>query len=252
VPALVHLYRVIRYDVRGHGLTDVVDESSAIWDYADDLVHLVDYLGFEKAAIVGISMGGMIAQAFVARNPERTAALGLISTVSVFGEAGHQGLRERARVALEQGMEPLIAPAIERWFTKEFRERAHAASAPRQADNVTTPAGSQPSNQVFEATMISAIEGMIAGTDPRGYAAACRALAQADLTPYLERITCPTLIMSGESDPNVTGETQAVLRAGIPENSYIRVPNSSHLIPIEQADESNNHILSFLAWSNYR
>lgn len=241
VPGLASRYRVIRYDVRGHGLTAYMGEPITIWTLADDLLHLMDRLDLQRATIIGLSMGGVIAQAFAIRHPERVFALGLVSTVSVFGEAGRTGLRDRAITVEREGMEPMVAPAISRWFTQDFQARALASPLP-QGTSGDLEAGPE----VYEASVVDAISNMITAADPNGYAAVCRALADTDLTLDLHKITCPTLVMSGEQDPAVNRQSQETLTSHIKNTTEIVVPDCSHLIAIESASNFNSHVLDFL------
>ena len=111
VPVLGQRYRIVRYDVRGHGRTPYHGEPISIESLANDLLDLMDHLQIEEAAVVGLSMGGMIAQAFASVNPGRVAALALVSTMSTFPEAGRRGLLDRAFTVEDRGMEPMVAPA---------------------------------------------------------------------------------------------------------------------------------------------
>ena len=251
VPVLAQRYRVIRYDVRGHGLTPYSPEPLTIHTLASDLATLMDTLGLEQAAIIGISMGGMIAQAFASNYPERAAALVLVSSASVFPEAGRAGLKERARLAAESGMAPMVAPAIDRWFTGQFKAKALDNPLASTGGGPDVPEALRLNRYAYEAGIVAAISQMILGTDPRGYAACCLALAETDITPDLHRIKCPTLVMSGAEDPTLSVESQENLAVGISQSTRLVVEDSSHLVPIEQAEEFNNHLLNFLGWCNY-
>lgn len=251
VPVLALRYRVIRFDVRGHGQTRCKDGDFTIWNLAGDLLHVMDLLRVEQAAVVGISMGGLIAQAAAIADPKRVALLGLISTVSAYSEEARKGLLDRARLVEIEGMAPMVGPAIERWFTEDFRARARA-SAPEQSEKPEYP------NEVvhsasdsYEANLLAAVGKMISSTDPVCYAAACRALAKVDLTQELDEIRCPTLIMSGDKDPAVSAASQEVLRKGIAKSTQMVVPHCSHMIPVERASDFNTDLLNFLAMCNY-
>ena len=100
VPALSDRYRCLRYDTRGHGRSQVLDQPVTIGDLADDLAGLLDALGVEKAHIVGLSLGGMTAQAFGARYPERAQSLVLMATSAYLPH----GWDERAATVRAQGM----------------------------------------------------------------------------------------------------------------------------------------------------
>jgi 3-oxoadipate enol-lactonase len=259
--AMSRQYRIISYDVRGHGLAPYSGEPVSIWTLADDLLEVMDHLQVEKAAVVGLSMGGMIAQAFAIRHPERVCALGLVSTMSEFPEEARVGLRERARAVRESGMEPMVAPAIARWFTEEFRRQAtmdvgrwtieDTDFGVTAAKNPKSKIQNLSSNEVKDpkSAVIAAVSQMIHEADADGYAAVCVALADTDLTAQLGKITCPTLILSGAQDPGVNRQAQDTLKAGISGSIEIVVPNSSHLVAIERPDEFNSHLLAFLAES---
>lgn len=252
VPVFAQRYRVIRPDIRGHGHSPYHGEQVSIQSLSDDLLSILDYLELPQIGLIGLSMGGMIAQQFTISHPERVAALGLFSTVGRFSDEGRQGLLGRAKVAQEQGIASLIPAAIERWFTASFREAANArAESPRTA---TTQSGNRPlaHSEPVEATLIGTISRMLEYTDPGGYAAACNALAEADVTRHLGKIDCPTLVASGELDPGVSRESQDTLIEGIRGSIEVVVPNASHMLPVECASEFNGHLVNFLAWSNYR
>src|SRR3954471_8232960 len=104
VPALSDRYRCVRYDTRGHGRSPVVDRPTTIEDLADDLAGLLDALGIEQAHIVGLSLGGMTAQAFGARHPERAQSLVLMATSAYVP----QGWDERAATVRAKGMGAIV------------------------------------------------------------------------------------------------------------------------------------------------
>jgi 3-oxoadipate enol-lactonase len=249
VPALAQRYRVIRYDVRGHGFSPYSGGAVSMASLADDLLELMEHLRLERPVVVGISMGGMVAQAFAAAHPERVFALVLASTVPVFGAEAREDLRERAQIVQTEGMEPMVTPAITRWFTGDFRERATANPLPHDAAEAQLSASE--GHTAYEAGILGAIANMIRATEPAGYAAVCRALAEADLTRDLGKIACSALVMSGEEDPAVSPQSQETLLAGIRNSTPIIVADSSHLIPVERATEFNNNLLEFLSRCGY-
>lgn len=252
LPVLAQRYRVIRYDVRGHGRTPYKGEPVTVPMLAGDLAALLNELEIERAAVVGISMGGVIAQQFAIDYPEKASSLCLVSTVSRYSPQSREALLDRARAAESEGMAPLIEPSIDRWFTPAFRARAQATPAPEGSDT-EHPAGQQLiASETPESTLVDSVRRMLKYADPNGYAAACRALAQVDLTPDLEKIRAATLVLSGGQDPGVTAESQDVLARGIRDCSEVILPQSSHLIPIEAAAEFNTQLLGFLGWSDLR
>ena len=158
------------YDKRGHGLSESGPDRSDMVDYADDLAALLDILGVGRATIVGLSIGGVIAQEFYRRRPERVAALVLCDTAAKVGTdaSWDQRMAEVGR----GGIEAIADFVLERWFTAAFRSERAAELAGMRA--------------------------MLTRTPKQGYLAACGALKRADLRPYAERIQAPTLCLVGE------------------------------------------------------
>jgi 3-oxoadipate enol-lactonase len=122
VPALADRYRVLRYDKRGHGGSEVSPGPYSIAQLADDAVGLLDALRIEKAHFMGLSIGGMIGQQLGARYPERMYSLSLCNSAS---EMPPRSLwEERFEIAKSQGIAGLVDGTIKRWFTAPFNERA--------------------------------------------------------------------------------------------------------------------------------
>ena len=102
--ALAPRFRVIRMDVRGHGRSAVTPGPYTLDQLADDARELLDSLEIDKAHWVGLSMGGMIGQAFALRHPARLRKLVLANTTSTYGTQGPQMWEARARAVGEGGM----------------------------------------------------------------------------------------------------------------------------------------------------
>ena len=108
IERLANTCQVIAYDVRGHGQSDVPSGPYTLSDFAEDLEGLLDALGVDGAHVVGISMGGMISQAFALAQPQRVRSLVLADTTSEYNQEARRQFAERARIAEERGMSPLI------------------------------------------------------------------------------------------------------------------------------------------------
>src|SRR5215218_9197270 len=169
--ALSNRYRCLRYDTRGHGRSQVRDQPVTIEDLADDLAGLLDALGVERAHIAGLSLGGMTAQAFGARHPERALSLTLMATSAYLPH----GWDERAATVRAHGMGAIVDAVLARWFTPEFAAGNPEAVAPMRARFVQL--------------------------DPRGYAVCCGAIRDMDLRPSNAAIRAPTLLIAGADDP---------------------------------------------------
>jgi 3-oxoadipate enol-lactonase len=208
LPDLTEPWRVLRYDLRGHGGSEVIPGPATMDDLAEDVLALLDGLGVRRFAIGGVSLGGAIASVVTLRVPERVAGLVLCCTSAWFGEPGPW--LERAGRVRADGMEWLAETASGRWFTRGFAERH-----PDRAERVV---------------------GMLRGTDPEGYAACCTALASYDLRDRLAEVRAPTLVIAGAQDPATPVDHAEELAQGIPEAVLTVVPDASHLASFERPD----------------
>ena len=141
-------------------------------DHTDDLLALLDHLKIDKAALVGLSVGGMIAQRMAVRAPERVQALTLCCTAAKIGTP--ELWAERITAVESGGIEPIADNVLQRWFTPLFRET--------QADEV------------------AGWRNMLVRTPAHGYAGTCAAIRDADLRPDAGRIKAPTLCVAGDQD----------------------------------------------------
>ena len=218
VPALLGHYRLLRYDTRGHGQSSVTPGPYSIAQLADDAVGLLDALGIASAHIMGLSMGGMIAQQIGARYPERAQSLLLCDTASEMPPRSMW--EERLAIARKDGVAGLVDSTIKRWFTAPFIERTPQA--------------------------IAKVRAMILGTPTEGYincASAVRDMAQ---TTMLLSIKAPTLVMTGRQDPACTVEQSTVLHRMIDTSKMGVIEEAAHLSNIGQPEVFNREIRSFL------
>jgi len=220
IAALSPAYRILRYDMRGHGLTEVGSRTSlTIADFADDVAHLLDALQLRAVTFVGLSIGGMIAQRFAAAYPERVEALALCATAS---RIGSPPVWETRIAAVEQGgMSAIVPGVLERWFTP----RAHAERP----------------------VLIRGFGTMLERTPAAGYVAACRAIRDADLRADDARVRCPTFIIAGADDPVTTPAMAKELRDAIPGARLHVVGAAAHIVCSEAPAEFNTALLPFLA-----
>lgn len=213
-------YRILRYDMRGHGLTEAgAQDSLSIADLADDAAHLLDALGLRSVTFVGLSMSGMIAQRFAAAYPQRVEAVALCATASRIGTADVWA----ARIAAVQqgGMNAIIPGVLERWFTP----RAHAEQAP----------------------LVRGFGTMLERTPAASYIAACGAVRDADLRADDARIRCPVLAITGAADAVTTPEMAAEMTAAIPGACLNVIDGCAHILCAEAPEAFNAVLLPFLA-----
>jgi 3-oxoadipate enol-lactonase len=218
VPALCDRYRVLRYDTRGHGLTETTPGPYSIEFLADDAVGLMDALGIRQAHLVGLSMGGMICQQVGARFPERVFSLSLCDTAS---EMPPRSIwEERFAVARTKGVAGLVDSTIQRWFTAPFIARDPEA--------------------------IAKVRAMIARTGAEGYMACGSAVRDMAQTTMLLKIKAPTLILVGRQDPACTVDQATVIHRMIDGSELVIIEEAAHLSNIEQPQVFNSHLRAFI------
>jgi 3-oxoadipate enol-lactonase len=216
-------YRVITYDVRGHGESDVGDGQYLLEFFVDDFVGLLDYMHIEKAIVMGLSMGGYIALRVIERNPERFRALVLCDTRS---EADtNEGKVKRAtsiKTVKTQGVKT---------FAEEF---VKAVFAP----------------QTFQTNpdAVNFIKDIIEHNSPIGICGTLLALAsRTDTTTALPNIAVPTLILVGEHDALTPPSASEAMKEKISNAELQIIPNAAHMSNLENPEVFNDALLGFLA-----
>ena len=214
--ALAGRYRVLRYDTRGHGRSPVVDRPASIDDLADDLAGLLGALGVARAHVVGLSLGGMTAQALAVRRPQLVHGLVLMATSAHLPS----GWDERAALVREKGMGAIVDAVMARWFTPGF-----PAASPE---------------------LVAPLRERFLRMDPRGYAVCCHVIRDMDLRPSNAAIAAPTLIIAGADDPATPVAMMEDIRGRIAQAELVVLPRAAHILAIERAGLVNRHLAGFL------
>jgi 3-oxoadipate enol-lactonase len=205
-PAFTDRFRVILYDKRGHGLSDAPPGPYTMDDHADDLLALLDHLQVKSVALVGLSVGGMIAQRIAVRAPERVAALVLCDTAAKIGTPGMWG--ERIDAVEKAGIGSIADRILERWFTPEFRK-----------GRVEDYAG---------------WKNMLVRIPAHGYAGTCASIRDADLTMDAGKIEVPTLCVVGDQDGSTPPDLVRHTASLIPGARFEIIQDAGHVPCIEQ------------------
>lgn len=209
-------FRVLRYDKRGHGLTDVTAGPYTMRELADDALGLLNVLGLDRVHLCGASIGGMIAQQMAGTHAERFDRLVLCDTtqrVSAPATYYERGLQVR-----RDGLAAVADGAMERWFTEPFRRTA----------------------------AVAAYRNMVARTPVEGYAACCDAIGGMDLAPAVSAIQAPALVLVGEDDTTTPPESARELEQALKDASMQVIPGAAHLACVEQSDSVARLIRGFL------
>jgi 3-oxoadipate enol-lactonase/4-carboxymuconolactone decarboxylase len=205
IPELIRQWRVLRYDLPGHGGAAAHPATSTA-ELADRLTATLDQLGIEHFGYAGCSIGGAIGLQLALRHPHRVASLALISAAARFGTP--DAWRQTGVIVRANGLGQIAQGTPERWFTTGFR--------------------------AAQGGIVDWAVQMVSTTDPGCYIAACEAMAAHDCRPDLDRITVPTLVLCGADDPVTPPADARVLVAAIPDARLAVVPSASHLVPVEQ------------------
>ncbi len=218
VPHFSDSHRIIRYDKRGHGLSDCPPAPYTIRDHATDLAGLLDQLEVRQAILVGISVGGMIALDFAATWPERVQALLLCDTAPKIGTAVLWN--ERINNLRQHGMDAMRDAILSRWFTNTFPRREPAA--------------------------FNGYGNMLTRMPVEGYTATCAAIRDVDLTKAAQTITTSTLVLCGAEDLATPPALAQGLCDLIPHAQFQKIPDAAHLPCIEQPDIMAHYIAQFI------
>ncbi|GHD59746.1 3-oxoadipate enol-lactonase [Thalassobaculum fulvum] len=211
-------FRVIRYDSRGHGQSQVPDGAYTIDMLTEDAVGLLDHLGIARAHFCGLSKGGMVGQRLATLHPERVDRLVLADTSAYMGPADlWEG---RIQIAEGQGMAGLVDSTINRWFTAPFQAKDPGA--------------------------VAKIRAMILATEVKGFVGCCRAIQAMDQRETIAAIAAPTLIIVGADDSGTTPDMARDIQERIPHSHLTILPEAAHLSNIEQAALFDNAVLEFL------
>jgi 3-oxoadipate enol-lactonase len=218
---LSHLMRVTAIDPRGHGGSDRPAGPYSIEGMAADVAAALRELAVVDAVIVGSSMSSMVAVELAVSAPELVRALVLVGGFAKLSEEGRGRFEQRAVLAETEGMAPL-------------------------ADLVPMGALGAHTHQTQPA-LVGLFRHAILTNDPIAYAAACRAIRDADVTPSLDAVRCPTLILLGEQEQVAPLPAALALKAGVPHATVRVLPNAGHLPFLEQPAAFNAALQEFIA-----
>jgi 3-oxoadipate enol-lactonase len=214
-------FKVLRFDTRGHGASDAPKGAYTLDGLADDLKGLLDALDVKETHYVGLSLGGMIGQTFALKHPGRLKTLVLADTTSRYPAEAAPIWAERIKVAESKGMEPLVQPTLERWFTEPFRS-ANPGKIKRIGDMIRT-------------------------TPVAGYVGCSHAIPKINVTTSLREIDVPGLVIVGEQDTGTPVAMAREIHENYPGSELVVIPSAAHLANVEQPGAFNAALADFLA-----
>ncbi|MGU9980516.1 3-oxoadipate enol-lactonase [Phreatobacter sp. HK31-P] len=217
MPAFSGDFRVVRYDKRGHGESEVKVGPTSFARLTLDAVELLDHLGIATARWCGLSMGGMSGMWAGTHHAARFTSLVLCNTSASMPAVDMWN--QRIAAVKREGMTPLIPNIVDRWFTKRFQEADPAA--------------------------VARVVAMLETTPPEGYAACSAAIRDMDQREAIRSIRLPTLVISGTHDGSTPPEKGRDIAAAIPGARYVEL-DAAHLSNIEQEKAFTDAVMGFL------
>jgi 3-oxoadipate enol-lactonase len=216
--AMESRFHLLRYDMRGHGNSDLVEGPCSISTLGHDVLALLDQLRIDKVHFCGLSVGGVIGQWLGANAPERLRSLILCNTAAKIGTA--ESWNQRIADVEQHGLASITEAVLERWFTPAFRLASPDAVAPFRA--------------------------MLHASNPRGYLLVCAALRDMDQRNLVQEIRLPTCVIAGEHDPATTLDDLKFLQSQIPGATLVSLP-VAHISNVEAAVQFNHAVIEFLS-----
>ncbi|CCE07803.1 3-oxoadipate enol-lactonase (Enol-lactone hydrolase) (Beta-ketoadipate enol-lactone hydrolase) [Bradyrhizobium sp. STM 3843] len=215
--AFTQVFRVIRYDRRGHGRSSVPHGPYSVERFGRDALAILDDLNIEKVHWCGLSMGGMVGQWLGANAPERLGKLVLANTTCYFPDRTMWD--NRIKAVNEGGLAAVADTVIASWLSQDFRDRNPIVAGQTKAMLLATPVD--------------------------GYLASCEALRTLDLREALPKIKSPTLVIAGRFDKSTPITMAEAIRSQIP-GASMTILDAAHISNIEATLAFNDAVLGFL------
>jgi len=222
IPALEARYRLIRYDLLGHGESRQPPDPVSLSSFSEQLSTVMSGVGLKRAAIIGFSLGGMIVRRFVMDYPDRVTALGILNSAHDRTQAERDAIMQRVQQAAAHGPAATVDAALERWFTPSFSKS--------------------------RSDILDLIRQWVTANDPNIFPQIYKVLAEGDaeIAEGLSAIECPALVMTGEEDFGNSPDMTSRMAESIPNAEAVILPGLRHMAVVEAPDRVNGLLLRFL------
>ena len=217
IEAFKDRYRILAYDMRGHGASAAPAAPYTLDMLAGDVIGLMKHAGVQRAAFIGLSIGGMIGQTLALKSPALFERMVLADTGHAQNAEALAQWEERIRIAESQGMQALVESTMARWFTEPFRNAPQAKK----------------------------IAALIAATPVAGYVGCGRAIMKLATTNRLKDIALPVLAITGEQDASAPGTRY--IGENVPGAKLVVIPQAAHISNVEQPAAFNRALRDFLS-----
>ncbi len=226
ISALASRYKVITYDLIGHGETSALSKPPSLTTFSEQLRELLDHLDVDRAAIAGFSLGGMIVRRFAMDYPDRLSALGILHSAHARDDVARKAVQERVEQARREGPAATIEAALERWFSATFR--------------------------LQNTEVMDLIRTWIMANDKQIYPGNYQVLVDGvdELVAPDPPICCPTLVMTGDEDYGNSPGMSRAIAAEIPGAQLVINRGLRHMAMVEAPDTINQQLMAFFdsAW----
>ena len=226
-PLLVAGFRVLRLDMRGHGGSDPLPGPYTMRQLADDVAGALAKLEIPRVHYIGLSIGGMLGQAFALAHAERLISAIWCDTLPASPQGGRDAWDQRiTTVRQAKSLDPLADATVERWLTEGFKRRN--PSRWRQ------------------------IRDTVAATTPDGYLGCSAAILDFDFGARLPSLSLPLLVVCGDQDPGTPPEQNRRIAELVPGARYQEIAEAKHFPNVEHHDAFNRVMLDWLGAHRHR
>jgi 3-oxoadipate enol-lactonase len=220
VPALAKDFRVLRYDMRGHGRSSAPPGPYSMDTLVDDLLGLLARFKIARAHLVGISLGALTAIAAAQRGTAQIASFAFCDSRADMSADFVKAIDDRNRLVREQGMEAIAKPVVTRWLTPTTM-----AQKPDVAEKVSQ---------------------MVRTTPVEGFIACTEAIKGNKILERLSAVKVPSLFLAGDQDPGLPTEVMHRMQIQVPRSEFSVLVGASHLSNLDQQHSFNHVLLAFL------
>jgi pimeloyl-ACP methyl ester carboxylesterase len=222
IPALSAQYRVLAFDILGHGETPPPTPLPTLRLLSQQLAGLLDDLGVQAAVLVGFSLGGMIARRFAQDHPGRTLGLAILHSPHLRDAAAQAAIVARVDEAAGNGPASTVEAALTRWFTDDFRQQ--------------------------NPDIMQKVRDWVMANNPATYPQLYRILADGidEIVAPHPPIACPTLVMTGDQDYGNGPDMARAIASEIGGAETVILPGLRHMALMEDPESTNTALQAFL------
>jgi pimeloyl-ACP methyl ester carboxylesterase len=220
LPLLTGHFTVVTYDLRGHGSSPLPHGPFGLEDLVADLERVRERTGFEQAHFAGHSLGGMIGPAYALQYPDRVLSLGLLSTAAFRTEDDSAKVMGVVEAMEDQGIPDILKTLTARWFTDGFIEKHPNVVANRLKQ--------------------------VVATNPEVFLNVFRIYAETEMSPWLHRVSAPSLVLTGENDGGCNPRLNRQIDQALPHSELVILPDLKHSILLEAGDQVAKELVRFV------